>query len=59
MRIRLSIEYEVDTDGFLPQYVDVESFAEDEAKRMLQDDLDTGEICAEDFHTTIMLDWVI
>lgn len=49
MRVIVNLEYEVDIEGLDPEFIDIEGFAKDEAKRMLEDDLKNQAFEAEDF----------
>jgi hypothetical protein len=55
MRVIVSLEYDVDVEDLDPKFVDIEGFAKDEAKRMLEDDLKNNAFEAEDFDYNIPL----
>jgi hypothetical protein len=45
MIVRVSLEYEIDVDGLDEEFVDIEEFAKEEAKRMFEEDYVCGDIC--------------
>jgi hypothetical protein len=55
MRVIVSLEYDVDIEGLDPKFVDIEGFAKNEAKRMLEDDIINGLVTPDDFDYNIPL----
>ena len=45
MTVRVSIEYDIDVDELDEEIVDIEEFAKEKAKRMLEVDYICGDIC--------------
>lgn len=54
MKVKLSTEYEVDTEHLDPKYVYIKSFAIDEACRMLREDMCDNVLGIEDFTAEIV-----
>lgn len=53
MKVKISIEYDIDVSHLDPKFVDIEDFAKEEAYRMFCEDYQNGEILPCDFATIV------